>query len=234
TQTWYFDSDGDNFAGSSISTVACNQPGGYFASATDCNDNDSSIFPGAGEVCDGIDNNCNTTIDEGVANTYYRDIDGDGLGDNSDLFPYDSKAKFDDDGDGIDTIDENNVDVNGDGVPDTDVDGDGIPNHLDEDSDGDGVPDSEEGQGDSDGDGIPDAYDESSSGEPSGEPSTEPSGEPAIEPSGEPSSDDESNLGGSDSKNSGTCQAVRGDISLWSIWLIGLALRLRRSQPKSD
>ncbi|MGC6510921.1 MAG: putative metal-binding motif-containing protein [Myxococcota bacterium] len=80
TQTWYFDSDGDNFAGSSISTVACNQPGGYFASATDCNDNDSSIFPGAGEVCDGIDNNCNTTIDEGVANTYYRDIDGDGFG----------------------------------------------------------------------------------------------------------------------------------------------------------
>ena len=82
-QTWYFDSDGDNFAGSSISTVSCNQPGGYFASATDCNDSDSSIFPGAGEVCDGIDNNCNSSIDEGVATIYYRDIDGDGFGNSS-------------------------------------------------------------------------------------------------------------------------------------------------------
>jgi len=39
----------------------------------DCDDGNSAVFPGAPEVCDGIDNNCNgTAADEGV------DLDGDG------------------------------------------------------------------------------------------------------------------------------------------------------------
>jgi hypothetical protein len=35
------------------------------AGGTDCDDNDSAINPGAAEVFDGVDNNCNGTIDEG-------------------------------------------------------------------------------------------------------------------------------------------------------------------------
>ena len=47
----------------------------------DCNDDDPLIHPGAVEVCDGIDNNCDSQIDEGVGIIFYRDADGDGYGD---------------------------------------------------------------------------------------------------------------------------------------------------------
>ncbi|MEC7987191.1 MAG: putative metal-binding motif-containing protein [Myxococcota bacterium] len=53
---------------------------GYLASE-DCNDNDAMINPGAIEVCDDLDNNCDGNIDENVLSSYYLDGDGDGFGD---------------------------------------------------------------------------------------------------------------------------------------------------------
>ncbi|MDZ7832974.1 MAG: LamG-like jellyroll fold domain-containing protein [Desulfobacterales bacterium] len=41
---------------------------GYTESEGDCNDNDRYINPGAIELCDGKDNNCNGVIDEGCSN----------------------------------------------------------------------------------------------------------------------------------------------------------------------
>ena len=83
-QTVYFqDSDGDGFGNPLVSTLACTVPVGFVANNTDCNDTNASINPSAAEVCDEIDNNCNTLIDEGVQLTFYRDADGDGFGDNA-------------------------------------------------------------------------------------------------------------------------------------------------------
>lgn len=44
----------------------------------DCNDMDASIRPGATEVCDGIDNNCNDQVDE-LDECRGPDLDGDGV-----------------------------------------------------------------------------------------------------------------------------------------------------------
>jgi hypothetical protein len=52
-----------------------------FANTNDCNDNNASVYPGAIEICDDLDNNCEGSVDEGLAfNTYYMDMDGDGFG----------------------------------------------------------------------------------------------------------------------------------------------------------
>jgi hypothetical protein len=54
---------------------------GYCAQTNDCNDNNAAIYPGATEICNGADDNCDGQIDEGVQLTFYRDVDGDGYGD---------------------------------------------------------------------------------------------------------------------------------------------------------
>ena len=47
----------------------------------DCDDENPEIFPGAPEACNGTDDNCDGSIDEGLEeNTYFLDADGDGYG----------------------------------------------------------------------------------------------------------------------------------------------------------
>ena len=50
-------------------------------SANDCDDADASVHPGAEEACNGVDDDCDGEIDEGVRTTFFLDADGDGHGD---------------------------------------------------------------------------------------------------------------------------------------------------------
>jgi len=77
------DTDGDGAYNPATVTTACELMAGYIATAghsADCNDSNPNIHPGATEICDGVDNNCNGQIDEGVKQVFYPDADGDGAG----------------------------------------------------------------------------------------------------------------------------------------------------------
>ena len=81
---WYADTDGDTFGDLGNTTRACTQPAGYVTDTTDCVDTDAAIFPGATELCNGLDDDCDAVIDPPSAfdaQTWYADTDGDTYGD---------------------------------------------------------------------------------------------------------------------------------------------------------
>ena len=73
---WAEDADGD---GAPAEAICESEP-----LAQDCDDTNSSVYPGAVEVCNGMDDDCDGEVDEGfVEATWYPDEDGDGYGDGS-------------------------------------------------------------------------------------------------------------------------------------------------------
>lgn len=118
THTWFADADGDGFGDAAVTVEKCVSPTGFVDDATDCDDADSAVFPGAEDAWyDGLDSNCDDADD------YDADADGaldpSGGGDdcddtNSAIHPGAIEVYYD------------GVDANCDGQNDDDADGDGF------------------------------------------------------------------------------------------------------------
>jgi hypothetical protein len=78
---YYTDADNDGFGDDATATPFCQAPVNMVAIGGDCDDTNNAIYPGAPEICDGLDNNCNGQEDEGLTfSNYYFDGDDDGYG----------------------------------------------------------------------------------------------------------------------------------------------------------
>ncbi|MDP2305729.1 MAG: MopE-related protein [Pseudomonadota bacterium] len=81
--TWYADTDGDDFGDAASAVLACDVPFGYSGDALDCDDTEALVNPDALEICNGVDDDCDGTVDLGAddPSTWYTDADGDAYGD---------------------------------------------------------------------------------------------------------------------------------------------------------
>jgi MYXO-CTERM domain-containing protein len=84
--TFFADGDRDGFGNAAVSQRACSAPAGFVANAGDCNDANAAVRPGATELCNGVDDDCDLATDEGTQLAFYLDQDGDGFGGTSQTF----------------------------------------------------------------------------------------------------------------------------------------------------
>jgi hypothetical protein len=86
--TYWADSDGDGFGADAQPLIHCDTatPSGYAAVAGDCNDVKVTVYPGAVEYCNQLDDDCDGEVDDdAIPVVLYPDADGDGYYGNSDL-----------------------------------------------------------------------------------------------------------------------------------------------------
>lgn len=81
--TYYVDADNDGHGSMvGLGLVTCTNPGaGYATVADDCDDTQNTVYPGAPELCDGLDNDCINGIDDGLMMVpFFVDADNDSFG----------------------------------------------------------------------------------------------------------------------------------------------------------
>ncbi len=79
---WYADADADGFGDPLVVDLACEEPAGYVLDDTDCDDASAATNPGADEICNGVDDDCDASVDESAidATAWYPDADTDSYG----------------------------------------------------------------------------------------------------------------------------------------------------------
>lgn len=79
------DGDGDGFGSDEPVGYVCAAGDNQATNNADCDDEEPTVHPGAEELCDLLDNDCNNRVDESQPKTpWYEDSDGDGYGSNRD------------------------------------------------------------------------------------------------------------------------------------------------------
>jgi hypothetical protein len=91
-RVYYRDADGDGYGRYDISISANTPPAGYVTIGGDCNDADAAVHPGATEIINGKDDNCNGMIDEDFF-TGTRSADTDATMKNKDIRKADAQPK---------------------------------------------------------------------------------------------------------------------------------------------
>ena len=79
---YFADADGDGYGDSNNASQGCEIPEGYTSDSSDCDDTNPAFYPGAQEICDGLDGNCDGQADL-PPQSFYIDSDSDGFGDDS-------------------------------------------------------------------------------------------------------------------------------------------------------
>jgi len=96
---FYPDADADGFGAlyGAVYQAQCTPIAGYTAQSGDCNDNLASVYPGAPETANALDDDCDGTVDEGTTN---YDDDGDGWSeaggdcDDASIYTYPGKGEW--------------------------------------------------------------------------------------------------------------------------------------------
>jgi|GEM_PF-7056588 len=125
TTVFYLDADGDGF-GDSQFIEACSLPQGYVSNALDCDDSNMNIHPDADEVCNDLDDDCNSQIDDNPIDpgAWYHDADGDGFGSGSAIWACDAPAQS--------AVNDTDCDdLNADTYPGATEECDGLDNNCD-------------------------------------------------------------------------------------------------------
>jgi len=66
---WYEDADGDGYGDTATKKYRCPEKEpelGWSQKGGDCDDDDNTVYPGAPELCDGKDNDCNGEVDDNI------------------------------------------------------------------------------------------------------------------------------------------------------------------------
>ncbi|MCP4809355.1 MAG: hypothetical protein GY913_11745 [Proteobacteria bacterium] len=122
----FFDADGDGYGDPDAPVLVCPVPTGVAENADDCDDTTADVAPGLAEVCNGVDDDCDGAVDEGLDEVWYVDADDDGVGTDEATLEQCSEP------DGYSAVDGDCDDGDGDVFPGAEeVCGDGVDSDCD-------------------------------------------------------------------------------------------------------